>query len=211
MPIILTRKKSMILGLGLLGSFFIMSGLVIYSHNSARIPPQKGSLDKESIEGGTAPGLATPGAASVGFVLNDFHRSSIKEGKVEWEIFGKRGRYDATQNSADVEEPRLTLTQKNGDTVNLIAGRALLNLTGTELKKAELFDHVVVVHKGETTLTTNYAIYIKEADTVEFPGEVTIDGPIFTIHGNKMTAKLEPQEFFMTNGVKSTFKPRKKK
>ena len=211
MPIILTRKKSLVLGLSLLGSFFVMSGLVIYSHNSARIPPQNGSLDKESIEGGTAPGLTTPGAASVGFVLNDFHRSSIKDGKVEWEIFGKRGRYDATQNTANVEEPRLILIQKTGDTVTLKAGRALLNLTGTELKKAELFDNVVVVHKGETTLTTNYAIYIKESDTVEFPSEVTIDGPIFTIHGNKMFAKLEPQDFVISSGVQSTFKPRKKK
>jgi len=210
-PIILTRKKSLLLGIGLLGSFFVVSGIIIYSHNTARIPPSKGSLDKELIEGGSAPGLATPGAASVGFVLNDFHRSSIKDGKVEWEIFGKRGRYDAVKNTADVEEPRLNLAKKDGETVTLRAGRALLNLTATDLNKAELFDNVVVVHKGETTLSADYAIYLKDQDTVEIPGNVTIDGPIFTITGKRMIAKLEPQDFVITNGVKSIFKPRKKK
>jgi LPS export ABC transporter protein LptC len=201
----------MILGIGLLGAFFIVSGGVIYVHNAARIPPSQGSLDKESIEGGAAPGLATPGAASVGFVLNDFHRSSIKDGKVEWEIFGKRGRYDALHNTADVEEPRLNLTRTDGETVTLRAGRALLNMTATDLNKAELFDNVVVVHKGETTLTADYAIYRKDQDTVEIPDKVTIDGPIFSITGKRMIAKIEPQDFVITNGVKSTFKPRKKK
>lgn len=144
-------------------------------------------------------------------MLNDFHRSSIKDGKVEWEIFGKRGRYDALHNTADVEEPRLNLTRTDGETVTLRAGRALLNMTATDLNKAELFDNVVVVHKGETTLTADYAIYRKDQDTVEIPDKVTIDGPIFSITGKRMIAKIEPQDFVITNGVKSTFKPRKKK
>lgn len=211
MPIILTRKKSMVLGLGLLGSFFVMSGIVIYVHNSAKSPPSASSLNKEMIEGGVAPGVATPGAAAVGFVMNDFHRSSIKDGRTEWEIFGKRGRYNPLQNQAEVEEPRLTLTRPNGETVQVTAGKAVLSLTGSDINQAELFENVIVVHKGETTLKTSYAKYTKSSDLLEIPNRVTIDGPILSMQGDQLVGHLDNQEFIITKGVKTLFKPRKGK
>lgn len=210
MPIILTRKKSMVLGLGLLGAFFLTSGIVIYAHNSARIPSSAGSLSREAIEG--TQGLTasqTPGSA-IGFVLNDFHRSAVKDGKVVWEIFGKKGRYDAGQNRAEVEEPRLNFNRDNGETINLTAKRADLILTGTEILRVELFDDVVVIHKNETTIKTDRAIYTKETETVEMPNYVKVENPLFSIFGNKLDGNITDQEIHITNGVKSTFKPRKK-
>jgi len=200
----------MALGLGLLGAFFLTSGIVIYVHNSARIPSSSSSLTRESVEG--AQGLTvsqTPGSA-IGFVLNDFHRSAVKDGKIVWEIFGKRGRYDAGQNRAEVEEPRLNVNRENGETINLTAKRADLTLTGTELLRAELFDDVVVVHKGETTITTDRAIYVKETETVEMPNYVKVENPLFSIYGKRLDGDITKQEIHITNGVKSTFKPRKR-
>jgi LPS export ABC transporter protein LptC len=199
----------MLLGLGLLGAFFIGSGVIIYYHNSARTPPSSSSLNREAIEG-MAPTSATPGASAVGFVLNEFHRSSVKDGKVAWEIFGKRGRYDALNNNAEVEQPRLTVNRPNGDTVNLTAGKANLQLSGTELLGAELIDHVLVIFKGETTITTSKAIYKKDTETVEIPNPVEVENPLFSLRGQKLFGKLNDQEFTMTNGVKTTLKPRKK-
>lgn len=210
MPIILTRKKSMILGLGLLGSFFLVSGIVIYAHNSARIPPSSSSLSREAIEGSQGLTLSqTPGSA-IGFVLNDFHRSAVKNGKIVWEIFGKRGRYDAGKNYAEIEEPRLNVNRENGDTINLTAKRGELILTGTELLRAELFDDVVVIHNGETRITTDRAIYVKETEKVEMPNFVKVENPLFTIFGKRLDGDVVAQEIRITNGVKSTFKPRKK-
>ncbi len=210
MPIILTRKKSMILGLGLLGAFFVTSGIVIYVHNSARIPPSSSSLTRESIEGAQGLSLAqTPGSA-IGFVLNDFHRSAVKDGKIVWEIFGKRGRYDAGKNHAEIEEPRLNVNRENGETITLTAKRGELILTGTELLRAELFDDVVVIHKGETRITTDHAIYVKETETVEMPNYVKVENPLFSIFGKRLDGNVVEQEIRITNGVKSTFKPRKK-
>jgi LPS export ABC transporter protein LptC len=200
----------MILGLGLLGSFFVMSGIVIYVHNSARIPPSSSSLTRESIEG--TQGLTvsqTPGSA-IGFVLNDFHRSAVKDGKIVWEIFGKRGRYDAGKNQAEIEEPRLNVNRENGETINLTAKRGELILTGTELLRAELFDDVVVIHKGETRITTDHAIYVKETEKVEMPNYVKVENPLFSIFGKRLDGDVVAQEIRITNGVKSTFKPRKK-
>lgn len=210
MPIILTRKKSMVLGLSLLGAFFLTSGIVIYVHNTARIPPSSSSLSREAIEGAEGLTLSqTPGSA-IGFVLNDFHRSAVKDGRIAWEIFGKKGRYDAGQNRAEIEEPRLNVYRENGETIKLTAKRGELILTGTELLRAELFDDVIVVHKDETKITTDHAIYVKETETVEMPNFVKVENPLFSIYGKRLDGNVVEQEIRITNGVKSTFKPRKK-
>lgn len=210
MPIILSRKKSMVLGLGLLGAFFLTSGIVIYVHNSARIPPSSSSLNREAIEGAQGLSISQKPGSAVGFVLNDFHRSAVKDGKIVWEVFGKKGRYDAGQNRAEIDEPRLNVNRENGDTINLTAKRGELILTGTELLKADLFDDVVIIHKGETTITTDHAIYIKETETVEMPNYVKVENPLFSIFGKRLHGDVAAQTMRITNGVKSTFKPRKK-
>lgn len=199
----------MLLGLGLLGAFFIGSGFVIYFHNSARIPPSASTLNREAIEG-MSPASGTPSGSAIGFVLNEFHRSSVKDGKVAWEIFGKKGRYDPVNNNAEVDQPRLMVNRPNGDTVNLTAGTAHLQLSGTELLGAELIDNVLVIYKGETTIKTAKAIYKKDTETVEIPNPVEVENPLFSLRGQKLFAKLNDQEFTMTNGVTTTLKPRKK-
>ena len=211
MPIILTRKKSMVLGLGLLASFFVISGVVISLHNSARTPTSRDSLNRASIEGETGLTLSQTPGAGIGFVLNDFHRSAVRNGKIVWEIFGKKGRYDAGKNRAEIEEPRLNVNRDNGDTVNLTAKRADVELTGTEILKAELFDDVVVVHNKETTIKTDRAIYVKATETIDMPNYVQVENPIFTIFGKKLHGNITDQTIEITNGVKSTFKARHKR
>lgn len=211
MPIILTRKKSMVLGLGLLGSFFVISGIVISVHNSSRTAPSSASLNRAAIEGETGLTLSQTPGAGIGFVLNDFHRSAVKNGKIVWEIFGKKGRYDAGKNRAEIEEPRLNVNRENGETVNLTAKRADVELTGTEILKAELFDDVVVVHNHETTIKTDRAIYVKATETIDMPNYVQVENPIFTIFGKKLHGNITDQTIHITNGVKSTFKPRQKR
>lgn len=211
MPIILTRKKSLVLGLGLLGSFFVISGIVISIHNSARTPTTNGSLNRATIEGQTGLSLSQTPGAGIGFVLNDFHRSAVRNGKIVWEIFGKKGRYDAGKNRAEIDEPIVNVNRDNGDTVNLTAKRADVELTGTEILKAELFDDVVVIHNKETTIKTDRAIYVKATETIDMPNYVEVEHPIFTIYGKKLHGNITDQTIEITNGVKSTFKPRQKR
>ena len=215
MPLILTRKQSMWLGLGLLGMFFLTSGTIIYQRNQSRIPSSSEGLSKEAIEGPqpqTTPApettAGTPAAGGVGFVLNQFHRSLVRDGKIVWEVFGKRGSYDAPNNVVRVEEPDLLVNQKNGDTIKLTAGRADLSLAGTELSTADLFDRIVVVYKGETTVRAERATYNKTTGQIDIPVPVELDGPMFTLKGNKLTALTEPQEITISGGVHSVIKPR---
>jgi LPS export ABC transporter protein LptC len=201
----------MVLGLGLLGSFFVISGVVISLHNSSRTPTSGGSLNRASIEGETGLTLSQTPGAGIGFVLNDFHRSAVRNGKIVWEIFGKKGRYDAGKNRAEIDEPRLNVNRDNGDTVNLTAKRADVELTGTEILKAELFDDVVVIHNKETTIKTDRAIYVKATETIDMPNYVQVENPIFTIFGKKLHGNITDQTIEITNGVKSTFKQRQKR
>jgi LPS export ABC transporter protein LptC len=134
-----------------------------------------------------------------------------KDGKIVWEIFGKKGRYDAGKNRAEIEEPRLNVNRENGETVNLTAKRADIELTGTEILKAELFDDVVVVHNRETTIKTDRAIYIKATETIDMPNYVQAENPIFTMNGKKLHGNITNQTITITGGVRSTFKPRRKR
>ncbi len=217
MAIHLTRKQSLWLGLGCLGAFFIASSITIYRRNATRVPSQSGALSKEVIEGSPAPATSsseTPDTQSpttgLGFVLNEFHRSLVKDGKTVWEIRGERGKYDPLQSKAQITKPDLSVVRDNGDTIHLTADRADLELAGTKLSSAELFDTVVAVYKGNTTVTTSRAIYREAEGTVEIPVPVKLDSPMFELTGNKLFAKLDSQEIFITGGVTSTIKPRKK-
>jgi LPS export ABC transporter protein LptC len=217
-PLILTRKQSMWLGLGLLGSFFLASSIIIYKRNQARIPEQAGSLTKEMIEGvqspapidSTAPVSTPPPASGVGIVWNQFHRSLVQDGKMVWEIFGTRGEYDPAASIARIAEPDLTVIRDNGEKIRLTAGRAEINIQGTELTTADLFDNVVVTYQVDTTVKTSRATYNRAAGRVDIPVPVQLENPMFSVKGNKLVALLDPQEITISGGVQTIIKPRKK-
>lgn len=223
MPIRITRRQSFILGVGLLGAFFAASIAIIISNSSARLPNAAQQLSREAIEGGpsgkrsptTTTGTVenllsdqrTPVAGS-GFVLNQFHRSLVRDGQTVWEVFGTQGRYDPLGNRAEVDQPRLTVARAGDGAATLTATRAVLSLEGTELTTAELFDAVVVTYKNDTTLRTTRALYDKRADRVTIPVPLTIDNPLVTISGNTLEGELTAQRFTLSSGVHTVIKPR---
>jgi LPS export ABC transporter protein LptC len=208
--LILTRKQSMRLGLGLLAAFFIGSGAIIYSKNASNIPASSETPTQLTTENITTPSPKEPQPIGLGFVLNDFHRSLERDGKVVWDIVGKRGQYNALTNSARIEEARLIVVQADGELVTLTAKHADLILSGTELTRAELSDDVVVIYKDNTTLTTSRAIYEEKTGRVEIPVPLVLENPMFTLTGKQAVALVESQDVTISNGVKTMIKPRKK-
>ncbi len=196
------------LGLGLLVSIFIVSGIIIRMRNASRLPPAGDDLSTEAVNGGTP--QSAP-AGGIGFVLNDFHRSLEREGKLVWDIVGKRGQYDAASNQAHIDEPRLLVVQQNGDQVTLTARRADITLSGTKLSKADLFDDVVVTFKGESTLKTTRATYDEAADRVDIPVPLTLTNPMITVSGQSAVGLIGPQQVTISGGVKTVIQPRMKK
>ena len=210
MALILTRKQSMRLGLGLLAAFFIGSGAIIYSKNASDIPASIETPAQVTTENISTPSPKEQQPVGIGFVLNDFHRSLERDGKVVWDIVGKRGQYNALANSARIEEARLIVVQADGELVTLTAKHADLILSGTELTRAELSDDVVVIYKDNTTLTTSRAIYEEKTGRVEIPVPLVLENPMFTLTGKQAVALVESQDVTISNGVKTMIKPRKK-
>ena len=216
MPLHLTRKQSMWLGLSLLALFFLASGATIYRRNQIRVPTASNILTKESVEGISIPissnmlPVTTPSMGGLGFVLNDFHRSLVRDGKTIWEIRGVRGQYDALQNKAQIDKPDLTVVRDNGDTVKLTADKSDLILSGTQLISADLFDHVVAIYKGNTIIRTSRATYSEKDGRVDIPVPVELDSPMFSIKGKKLVALIDSQQIYITGGVVSTVNPKRK-
>ena len=133
--------------------FFLISAITIYRRNSVRVPTQSTSLAREAVQGAATPAPSTAATpepnqtpvAGVGFTLNEFHRSLVKDGKTVWEIRGAHGNYDPSQAQARIDKPDLNVMRDNGDTIHLTADKADLTLSGTQLSAAELIYNVVAV------------------------------------------------------------------
>lgn len=196
------------LGLGLLASFFIVSAIIIRLHNASRLPSSANDIPKEPVEG---TGSQSAPSGRLGFVLNDFHRSLEREGKLVWDIVGKRGQYDAATNRAQIEEPRLLVVQENGDEVTLTARRAEIMLSGTKLAKADLFEDVVVVFKGGSVLKTTRATYDETAGRIDIPVPLTITNPMVSVSGKQAVGLVGPQELTISGGVETVIQPQTRK
>jgi LPS export ABC transporter protein LptC len=207
--LVLNRKQSVWLGVGLLLTFFGVSALVISGKGSGGIPTSKIGLSKESVEGAATPVAEGTPSQGGGIVLNDFQRSLVKDGKVVWEITGKRGRYLPGSAGAQIDEPRLAVSSAEGAPLAISAGRAELTLSGTELVSADLFDNVML-SKGDTTVKTSKATFVHKDNKVTVPVGVEIENDVVKISGDRLTADLTTQEFTVEGAVHSVVKPRTK-
>ncbi len=212
MAIILTRKQSIILGIGLLGLFFLVSVSLVMWNSSKRVPMSSTALTRESI-GSTLPeGTGTPSSgAGSAFILNEFKRNLVKDGKVVWEIVGQKGEFSPGSNVAEIQSPELTLTTKSGDPATVTAGKAVLTMNGSDLGKADLFDNVILRYKNDTTLRTNQASYDKSTETVSVPVYVEIENGTGFTSGNSLVGNIVTKEFTLEGGVKTVIQPQEKK
>ncbi len=210
MTIILTRKQSITLGIGLLGLFFLISVSLVVWNSSKRVPTSSSSLTRESIGSTLSEDSATP-SSGVGsaFVLNQFKRNLVKDGRVVWEIVGQKGEFSPGSNVAEIQSPELTLATKNGDPATVTAGKAVLTMNGTELGKADLFDNVILRYKNETTLRTSQASYDKSTETVTVPVYVEIENGTGFTSGNSLVGNIITKEFTLEGGVKTIIQPQK--
>lgn len=211
MAFFITRRQSFVLGLSLLGAFFLVSGGIVYSRNKSRIPTS--SLNREAVEGVETPRPSSPQpvdspVASTGFVLNEFHRNFVKDGKLAWEIFGKRGQYAPGSNVATIEEPLLTFHDPQNGDIRVAAKHADLTITVTEISKAILSEKVVVTGKDGATIKTNRAIYDRSTNTVDVPSPFELDHPAFRLLGATLHAKVDEQEIVVSGGVHTILKPK---
>ncbi len=201
MAIILSRKQSMILGLGLLALFFIVSGVIIAVKNNATI-----SLGDVATSGT----VNSDTESGLGFTLDNFHRSLVRDGKKIWEIRGTSGSYRVNTNTATILNPDLTINRPSGESATITARKGVVTLDGAQLKDADLTDNVVVRYQSKTTLTTDRALFDYENNQITIPEKFALENPLFSIKAQTLRGMLDKQEFTASGGVISIIKPQEK-
>lgn len=196
----LRKKQSIFIAIGTLAVFFIAGGAYIaLSRQGPPITPPATTDPNAAV-----PVVGVPEASS--FVLENFHRSEMQDGKKVWEVSALRGTYVPATNTAHLEAPRLLFYRSSGEVVELSAQRAVVTIAGTRLTRAELEGNVRLGYDSKTTISTDRAVYDRTADTITAPGTVSISSAQLDIVGQELTALIAARRFTLARNVSSTVK-----
>lgn len=214
-----TRRQSIFIALVMLGGFFL-GGIYLVKRQSGKYTiattpdplPSEKIVRSQPTAASIVPPLGTSGAGEAsGFLLNEFHRSQIKDGRTIWEVRGSKGQYFPAENKAIVSDARLILSRTPEEHVTVEAGEATLYLRGTELLRADIVHDVVLNYKDDVLVKTDHAIFDQTKNTVTAPGLVQISQEIIDVAGESLIADLSTQEFNLQRNVVTTVKPRSAK
>ena len=173
------------------------------STGTAGLPGLPGAL-------GTAGTAPLPEGSALGgsqFVLGQFHRSEVKDGKKLWEVTAQRGEYHPQSNTAELEQAVVSM-YKEDKPLTIRASKAVLSLQGNSLLKAEASGEVMASSENHGTLTTTQATFDKVANTLTTEAPVTITTSQLTIRGTGLFADLNTKEFTLKSEVDSVLLPK---
>lgn len=210
-----SRRQSIIVAILLISIFILASALLSGSKNSGRISKLAQELEipqTTDVAQTTEPDeTPTPGlSVTADFTLNNFHRSEIKDGRKVWEIKAEKGQYYPQTNSADINNATIWLFKPNGDSMEILAKRGKIYLSGTSLEKAEASEQVSMKFNQDLTIESLSAVYNKTTESVQIDGPVKIFNERIQIKGNGLDADLAGETFTMRENVQTIIQPEKR-
>lgn len=197
----LSRKQSIRLTILILVVFFVLSII------SIKLNEKKNNLSPNtSLQDDNLSTLSISKDAEI--ILNNFERSSMKNGKKEWEVMAKKGKIDPITKKATLKGTELSLFSKDR-LIKLKSDYAKINFKGNELSDATLKKNIELNVNNELLLRTETAHYDKEKDTVSTKTPVKIDTNFATITGDSMNIKIQDRVVTISNNVVSVIKDRR--
>lgn len=212
----ITKNQSLVLAVSIIALFFVV-GVWFVPKGQTKLPSTSRELSAPTPAAvATAPSSAdlttTPSAAPDSkFMLKEFHRAEIRDGRKVWEAKGSQGQYLPETNSALITNAELWMYQKDGKVITMTAGEALLHLEGAGLKGADASKGVIIIYNDQEKLETDSLTYDKANNKVSAPGFVKITGELLDISGDGLAGDLETKTFILKQNVSTTLKPKKKK
>lgn len=186
----ISRKKSFIIAGGIIAAFFIGVFILFKQRPSIVTPLGTASI---SIDAQSGPKL----------ILNDFHRSETKNGKLIWEVHATEGSFSPSNQTAEVKKPVVRLMRKQGE-VNLTSVTASLSFQGQTLTSAHLKEEVTLDQKNPPfSMRTNDAMFNQAEQSLIIPGEVTIISDTISVKGDGLVGDLEKGVFTINKNVRS--------
>jgi LPS export ABC transporter protein LptC len=140
---------------------------------------------------------------------HNFHWTQMKGDQSQWVLKAKDASYAADKSSLILADAELSMTAKDGRHMALVAPRARLRLEGNHISGADLSGGLVV-HYGEFVLTTEKATFAPDADQLEAPGPVSIQGPNVSVNGVGLTGHPKAEVFNLLKQVSTRIVPRQR-
>ncbi len=213
MLINISRKNSIVLGLGIIALFFA-SGIFMLLRSNSELASRALEIEKNAIEN-TVPGennqiKPEKPNLSVPVTMNKFERHAMKDGKKAWEIKAERGRYIPAANTAELEDSKLFFYKKDDSKIELIASQSKIIFSGTELSNADLSGGIEIIYNDKVNIKSESAIYSKEDDQITIPGKVLIITDNMELEGTELVAYVSKHEVHINKDVSTIIKPGKK-
>lgn len=207
----LSKRASQLIGLGVIVLFFVVASLT--SRNT--VPPEeRNQLTDSASTKVSEPTLEPSAHPQSQFELNDFRRSSVKDGVKVWEVIAQRGTYDPQTSEAQLFDASIEITRKNGENLQIKADSATISLNGNELVQAELSGNVRTQLDKETTVITERAKYSLQNQEIITQAPVKIENSMLDITADRLQTNTEDQIITLTGNVTTLLQPasqRKKK
>ena len=202
----LTKRQSLFAALAILGVFFTLATAVVRRSRPAEVQTD-GPVEPEPAAPAEAV-LLQPAEGKSKVVLNEFHRSEVRDGRMLWEVSAKRGQYLPEKNSAELAEARLRFFRKTGEVVTLDAKRADLYFEGQTLAHADLSEGLALNFKREVKVVTENASYDRQSNSIKAPGRVKIKHALARIVGEDLSADISSGQVSLGRNVETVLKPR---
>ena len=201
----ITKNQSLVLAVSIIALFFAIG--IWFMPRSAKLPSNSTLTQAATPVPTPVETSETPSQESK-FMLKEFQRAEIRDGRKVWEAKGVQGQYFPENNTAKIIEAKLWMYKKDGKVIVLNAGEALLRLQGAALKGADASKGVVVVYDDKQTLETDSLTYDKEKDLLFAPGFVQITGETIDISGDELEGDLQDNSFILKKNVSTVLKPK---
>jgi LPS export ABC transporter protein LptC len=155
------------------------------------------------------PALATVAGLIPGSLhhFHDFHWTQMKAGEQQWVLSARDANYSNDKTSLILDDPVVTLVSKDGKPVTVKAPRAVLDLDGSKVKRATLSGGTQIRY-GDFVVNTDQATFLPDADQVDAPGAVTIEGEGIKVTGVGMTGHTKTRQFELLKQVTTDIAPK---
>lgn len=216
----ISRKNSLILGLGIIVLFFATGIFMLYLSKPRQLSKaseaatvdveQPAKVESETVEAAAVKSAETPADPAAPVTLSKFQRNEIRDGRKIWEVTAERGRYIPQSNSAELEEAELIFHRDDGSLVKLVADEAKLHFSGTQLENAEVSGSVEMIFDGKVQVKAANALYSRPDEIVTVPGKVNIMTDRMELVGSRLSVNLASEELDLKGDVSTVIQPRNK-
>jgi len=148
--------------------------------------------------------LQTVAAIVPGALLHahNFNWTQMRGDQNQWVLKASDASYSNDKSSILLIRPQLSMTAQDGKHLSLTAARALLTIHGNHISRAEMGGGLTLNY-GDFVVITDQATFLPDADELDAPGPVQINGPGLDVAGVGLSGHPKARTFQLLKEVKT--------